>query len=96
MAGEFDLDTLGSLQAALDAGENAGAERVVVDVTRVTFADSSVLNLLLGAHRALPLVLAGPLPDRLAHVLEVTCTDRVFTVAGTLAEARTVPLPPRP
>ncbi|PRH77289.1 anti-sigma factor antagonist [Streptomyces solincola] len=91
--GEFDPDeaeTLGDALAVHRAGEALG---VVLELSRVTFADSSFLHVLIDArlrHReaGVPLVLAAPDPLVL-RLLEMTDTARVFTVAPTLGDALT-------
>lgn len=45
--GGFDADTLAPLKAACDTAHERGIEHLVLDVRRVAFADSSILNLLL-------------------------------------------------
>ncbi|MGW7313905.1 hypothetical protein [Streptomyces sp. NPDC054854] len=53
------------------------------------FADSSLLNLMLLLLRSGRLVLAGPVPDRLGRLLDVTETRALFTmIDGTTDAAR--------
>ncbi|GGZ82054.1 STAS domain-containing protein [Streptomyces subrutilus] len=94
MAGEFDMDSVGELRTALDP-EAAGVTRFVLDVSGVTFADSTALSIMLQPALDRPVVLAGQVPDRLARLLEVTGADRAFVAAPTLAEAIVVAVPPR-
>ncbi|MET9605993.1 STAS domain-containing protein [Streptomyces sp. NPDC006512] len=77
--GEFDLDTSGVLAAAC-AREGAGAALVVVDVARVTFADSAFLNVLIRLRNSRPLALAGPLPNQLRRLLEMTGALALFEI----------------
>ncbi|MER7762511.1 STAS domain-containing protein [Streptomyces sp. NPDC097619] len=81
LSGEFDIDSRDTLQdalrAAVVAAEQAGPELLRVDVTRVTFADSSFLNSLLVMRERI--VLAGPLPGQLSHLLTLTGTAPLFT-----------------
>ncbi|MEU6258606.1 STAS domain-containing protein [Streptomyces sp. NPDC047043] len=83
--GEFDLNTSGALNEAL---ESAAREypRVVVDAAGVTFADSMFLTLLLRIHRQTDLRVAAPSPQ-LLRVLELTGADTVLNVRATLADA---------
>ncbi|MEU9034116.1 STAS domain-containing protein [Streptomyces sp. NPDC048352] len=78
-SGEFDLDTVGELEAVC-AQEAAGAQRLVLDVSGVVFADSSFLNVLLGLRNRRPLVLEGPLPHQLHRLLEMTGVLPLFEV----------------
>lgn len=78
-AGEFDMDTVGTLSRACE-GEAASAELLVLDVTRVVFADSTFLNELLRLLHSRPVVLAGPLPDQLRRVLEMTGALALFEI----------------
>ncbi|MGW7319613.1 STAS domain-containing protein [Streptomyces sp. NPDC054865] len=87
--GEFDQDTLGPLkEAGTAAVEDPGVRRIVLDVTAVDFADSSMLNLMLLWRRSGRLVLAGPVPDRLGRLLDVTEARALFITADGLEAAR--------
>ncbi|WP_353962539.1 STAS domain-containing protein [Streptomyces sp. NBC_00424] len=70
--GEFDAETLGRLKTATTAAiDHPEVRRIVLDITAVTFADSSTLNVMLillrtgpsgpGGHRAYPV---GPASGR--------------------------------
>jgi anti-anti-sigma factor len=48
--GDLDMSTAGELEAAVQAAEATDAERIVVDLSQVTFMDSSGLKLLLEAN----------------------------------------------
>ncbi|MEV1050299.1 STAS domain-containing protein [Streptomyces sp. NPDC049887] len=89
--GEFDADEAGRLAQALVAPFDGTALGVVVDLSRVTFADSSFLHTLIEAHRGhvaagLPFVLAQPHPT-VQRLLDLTDTARFFTVAPTTTAA---------
>ncbi|MEU9032573.1 STAS domain-containing protein [Streptomyces sp. NPDC048383] len=87
--GEFDQDTLGLLrEVGTAAVDDPGVRRIVLDVTAVTFADSSMLNLMLLLLRSGRLVLAGPLPDRLGRLLDVTEVRALFTTTDGTEAAR--------
>jgi anti-anti-sigma factor len=81
--GEFDLATAEAVRAELDGAAEQGAERVVVDLRRTPFMDSSGLRLLLErmgvASPRLAIVLPGPGPVR--HLFEIT------GVVGQIPEA---------
>jgi anti-anti-sigma factor len=88
--GDVDLATAPKLQAAL---EELDTGAVVVDLTEVTFLDSSGLSALVQARKRLTegptgatfrLVVARP---SIRRVLEVTGLTQVFTVCETLDEA---------
>ncbi len=84
VAGEVDAGTVGLVRDALDAYP---APRTVVDLSRVDFADCSLLNILLTARQANPLVLAGPLHHPLRRLFDLTATSTVFTFAPDLTTA---------
>ncbi|MFD3875748.1 STAS domain-containing protein [Streptomyces sp. NPDC058623] len=87
--GEFDQDTLGPLrEVATAAVDDPGVRRIVLDVTEVTFADSSMLNLMLLLLRSGRLVLAGPVPDRLGMLLDLTEVRALFTTTDGTEAAR--------
>ncbi|GHI82908.1 hypothetical protein Sxan_02720 [Streptomyces xanthophaeus] len=75
--GEFDQDTVGALIDACD-GEASGARLLVVDVAGVSFADSSFLSALIRLRNTRRMVLAGPVPDQLHRLLELTGTLALF------------------
>ncbi|MFI5761077.1 STAS domain-containing protein [Streptomyces sp. NPDC051563] len=89
-AGEFDQDTLDPFSRAADlAVADPTVRTIVVDLSRVTFADSSMLNALIRLRRtATPLVLAGPIPARLARLFELTSAGQIFTIVDGLDAAR--------
>ncbi|MEU9419017.1 STAS domain-containing protein [Streptomyces sp. NPDC051000] len=90
-AGEFDQETLGPLKAACTAAANdPTVRRVVLDVTAITFADSSMLNTMLLLLRAGRLVLAGPMPTQLGRLLDITQARELFPTADTVDAARTL------
>ncbi|MFD3696859.1 STAS domain-containing protein [Streptomyces sp. NPDC058646] len=94
MAGEFDFDNTAPLRQALDP-QSEGVRRFVVDVSQVSFADSITLTIMLQAALAQEVVLAGTQPGHLSQLLRLTGADRVFASAPTVAEGRTMDLPPR-
>ncbi|MGW7460662.1 STAS domain-containing protein [Streptomyces sp. NPDC054797] len=87
-AGEFDQRTLDAVEEAGTAAiTDPDIRRIVLDVSRVTFADSSMLNEMFRLRRNSNLVLVGPLPNSLARVLELTQALALFHVADTIEEA---------
>ncbi|MEU2624985.1 STAS domain-containing protein [Streptomyces sp. NPDC007157] len=85
VVGAFDLNSAPVLEAALETGAVTHA-RVVVDAVGLTFADSTVLNLLLRFSRMTVLRVARP-ASALARVLELTGADTVLDVRPTLEDA---------
>jgi len=88
--GELDLASAPSLKWALTDAVDAGASRIVVDLSPVTFIDSTALGVLVGVHRGLPpgskLALAGADADVL-NIFELTGLDSTFDMHSTLDEA---------
>ncbi|MFE3579041.1 STAS domain-containing protein [Streptomyces vinaceus] len=77
LSGEFDADTIHVFREVLAATDEA--MQLVVDLSGVTFADSSLLHALLDArHR---IVLAGPLPRQFHRLLDLTVTTGRFATA---------------
>lgn len=92
VVGEADLDTAGELDRALAAGPRLGRRVTVVDLSRTTFADSTILGVLLRAHAAHEeadrrLLLAGPFDDLLRRLFEVTGTVHHLRFAPGVDEA---------
>ena len=83
--GELDLSTSPQLGDALERELDAGRS-VVVDLSRVTFIDSTALNTLVGALRSCEsnggaLLLSGNLPAQVSRVFEITGLDTVLPIA---------------
>ena len=81
-------------QAVL-AAIDAGAERVIVDLTQVTFIDSSSLGVLIGAHRRLKgrggnLIVACN-RDAILKTFRITGLDGVFKLVADVDEALSDP-----
>ncbi|MEU9736746.1 STAS domain-containing protein [Streptomyces sp. NPDC048002] len=93
LTGEVDHDTSPQLRsAALDACA-AGRPRIVVDLSRVSFMDSSGINILIAAHHGATesggwLRIAAPLPPVL-RTLRLVGVDEVIPCAATVPEALT-------
>ena len=89
--GELDLHTAPQLASALTPAIDAG-DRVIVDLTGVTFIDSSGVGVLVTAlERARPtgttLVVVAPHP-RVRKVFEITGLDGLLPVHDSLDDAR--------
>jgi anti-sigma B factor antagonist len=87
--GELDLDTLGPLRAALGQAVREEAPRVVLDLSRVTFCDSTTVNEVLRADVDLGpgrLWIAAPSPF-VARLIGLVGLNLVLTVRDTVEEA---------
>lgn len=95
LAGELDLYNADALRSALFACCAEEPERLVVDLERVRFIDSTALGVLIEARSKLPnrrgFMLAAP---RLAtrRALEVSGLDRHFSLHDTTGEALAAPV----
>jgi anti-anti-sigma factor len=95
VSGELDLYEVPKLNAALETV--ARAKRIVVDLTGVTFVDSTALAALLRAHRRLAsedreLVLVAADPT-IRKLFDVTGFDRLFRIFASVDEAAGEPVP---
>ncbi|WP_435748128.1 STAS domain-containing protein [Nocardioides sp. SYSU DS0663] len=86
--GEIDLATVGAFRTALQDLMVEGAVQVAVDLSGVSFIDSSALGALVAAHRRArglggSLAIAGPQPP-VARILELTGLDRVLRTHPTV------------
>ena len=89
--GELDLYTAERLREKLADALELGGRRVLVDLTGVSFLDSTALGVLVGAAEALrssggQMVLVADDP-RVTRVIEITGLGRVFRIEASLAEA---------
>ena len=90
-AGEIDHDSREVLSDAADAVLSEGCNRLVIDLTRVSFCDSGGLSLFLDLHKAAvaaggSLRLAGAQPPVLA-VVHATNLDRMLHLHDTVEDA---------
>ncbi|MGY5049897.1 STAS domain-containing protein [Streptomyces sp. 900105755] len=83
--GAFDYDSAPFLAAALQDAATPH-KTVVVDAAGMTFADSTLLNVLLNFHRGHGLRLAGP-AHQFRRVLELTGADQVLDIRPTVEDA---------
>ena len=91
LRGEADLHTAPILRDALDQAVEAGTGAIVVDLTGVTFVDSMMLGVLLGASRKLRphgnelrIVVDDP---HVRRIFELTLLDRVLQLYPSLEGA---------
>jgi anti-sigma B factor antagonist len=92
VAGELEYGTAANLRQAIEAAPFPGAG-VVLDLTALTYCDSTGLTALLAAHRRaqathVPLALAGMSAD-LRHVFSIVGLDQVFALHADVEEAIT-------
>lgn len=90
LAGELDLYNAHEVRDVLLAESGKGPERLVVELSRVTFVDSTALGVMIEARSKLPnkrafLVASPQLETRRA--LEVSGLDRHFGVYETVDDA---------
>ncbi len=90
LAGELDLYNVAEVSTALAGIASDPPERVVVDLTEVSFVDSTALGALVEAQRELRggsrLLLAAPGSD-VRRALEVSGLARHFAVHDTVEDA---------
>jgi len=84
LTGEIDLSTARRVREALIAISNSGETNVVVDMTNVTFMDSTGLSALVGPLKRFrsmngEIVLRSPTKG-VRKVLEISGLTRVFTI----------------
>lgn len=91
LAGEVDLYTAPEFKERLVGLIEGGKRRLVVDLTRTTFIDSTTLGVLVGGVKrlrplggALALVCRDP---NITKIFEITGLDRVFPIYATRSEA---------
>jgi anti-sigma B factor antagonist len=82
--GEADLHSAPELRDRLGAVIDAGAQRVLVDLTETTFIDSMALGVLLGSTKRLRanggrLELIVAQPD-IRRIFEITMLDRILEI----------------
>jgi anti-sigma B factor antagonist len=92
-AGEIDITTAPQLRDQLSELIDGGSTRIVIDLNRVGFLDSTALGVMVGAHKRLReaghgLVLACTQPSIL-RVLDVTGLSSVFALHDSVDAAVT-------
>jgi anti-sigma B factor antagonist len=88
LSGEADLTCAGELSALITAQLAGGARQLTVDVSRLRFADSASIRVLVLAARTLrerggSLVLLHP-QQPLTRLLALTGAGQVFTIRGEM------------
>jgi anti-sigma B factor antagonist len=90
LEGELDLARAPSLKWALVDSVDAGCRQLVVDLTRVTFMDSTALGVLVGVNRSLDVGARLAIVCVHANVLkifELSGMDGSFAIYPTLEQA---------
>ncbi len=88
--GELDLASAPSLKWALTDVLSDGGRRIVVDLSQVTFIDSTALGVLVGVHRSLPVGARLAIVcthDEVMNIFELTGLDATFDIFHTLDDA---------
>ena len=90
-SGELDLYSADRLEARIEEADAVGADTVLVDLSEISFLDSTALSVLVreskrleGRGHALVLVTNDP---RTHRIIEVTGLDRVLRTYTTLQDA---------
>jgi len=88
--GDLDLASAPSLKWALADLQSASSRHVVVDLSRVSFIDSTALGVLVGAQRSLDpgvkLAIACA-EENVLRIFELTGLDGMFEIVPTLQDA---------
>lgn len=88
VTGHLDLDNIAPLSETLRQAAEDGVAPVVVDLSAVTFADSTTVNVLLQAHRALGPALRLAAPSTvLERLFTLTGLDTVLPLHASVAQA---------
>lgn len=87
LSGELDIDAAPGIELAISDAGRFGSSRIVIDLSGLVFADSTVLHLLLSAARRYELRVVGPLRPAVQRLLDVTGTTPLFPVHPDLADA---------
>ncbi|MFI8194531.1 STAS domain-containing protein [Streptomyces sp. NPDC085946] len=83
--GAYDLDSITPLEAALRTAVREHP-KVILDASGITFADSTLLNLLILTHQAGTLRLAAP-SQPLQRICEITGVDKLLEIRQTVDDA---------
>ncbi|MEA2423838.1 MAG: anti-sigma factor antagonist [Thermoleophilaceae bacterium] len=87
--GDVDLKTAREFRGAIDDAAGDHKPRLIVDLSEVSFMDSSGLAALMGAHKAhrAQAHVIVVCPENLRRIFEVTRLDNVMDIVGSLPEA---------
>jgi anti-sigma B factor antagonist len=95
VGGEVDVYTAPALRRYLDEQIHRGCRDLVIDLSGVTFLDSTGLGVLVGRLKAMRmqggvLRLAGP-TERVVKVFSITGLDRVFDIVASFHDLDVTP-----
>ncbi len=100
VGGEVDVYTAPKLREAIVTAIDAGHTRLIVDVEKVAFLDSTGLGVLVGALKrvradggSLDIVCTH---ERILKIFGITGLDKVFGLYASIDEARAAPHPETP
>ncbi|WP_333767150.1 STAS domain-containing protein [Streptomyces sp. IBSBF 2435] len=91
--GDLDVENLEPLASRLRSAA-VDSPVVIIDATRITFGDSSLLRVLLEVQRLTEVRIAGPQPA-VRRLIELVGFDRVLKVFPSLEAAAAAPVPVR-
>jgi anti-sigma B factor antagonist len=95
LAGELDLYNADEARDALADASEQDPERIVIDLSEISFVDSTGLGVLVAARSKLKnrraLLLAAPKPET-RRALEISGLDRFLAVHETVEEALAAPV----
>lgn len=91
--GELDVSNAPQLRQTITTALDEGSGKVIVDLSTVTFMDSTTLGVLIGAHNRVresggALGVVAP-DDKIRRVFRITGLDKVFTLYDTVPDAAT-------
>jgi anti-sigma B factor antagonist len=91
LAGELDVSNVAEAREAARKLLDDGSSRLVVDLARVTYMDSSGLGMLVGLLKRLKesggaMAIAGPVP-RVKRVFEITGLHQIFALCDDVTAA---------
>ena len=92
VGGEVDYEVSPQLKARLMKAIKAGTRRLVLDLTDVSFIDSTAIGVIAGVVERLDEVGGGSVAvvsthEKVMQIFEITGLDRVFTIYPTRDEA---------
>ncbi|MFK0150359.1 STAS domain-containing protein [Streptomyces griseus] len=85
--GDFDADTLAPLETQIDAAVTRHGG-LILDASRITFADSTFLRLIMTTHDRADLRIAAP-SLMVQRLFTVTGADQVLRIHDSIDDART-------
>ncbi len=90
-SGEIDLFTAPELKKVLTDAIDSGELRIAIDLSEVSFLDSTALGVLIGAVKRLrsrggALAIVNT-DSSIAKTFEITGLDQIFTIVGSREEA---------